>query len=523
MRAILSVFDKSGVLVFAQGLVKLGVELYATEGTFDHLRESGIEAHSLEEIREEAVFLGGRLKTLHQSIYAAILARHDSPEEMSEIERQGITPFDIVCVNLFPFRQTVEQPMTSFAEAIQSIDVGGVALLRAAAWNHESILPICDPNDYEPVLLALHQLGVSAKGEESAWRRSLAAKAFQHTASYDSHVAGYLRGETDELPDHLTVALEKQADMRYGENPHQKGALYIQTPNPKREVTLVGSKLLSGKPLSFTDTLDVDTALICVREFAAMAVAIVRHGTPFGLAAGSFLPEVYRRAQSGDPQAAVGASLGFNRPVDASTARLIAQTFYEDVVAPGFSPEALEILKADPSLRIIQVEQSLLDEEAIRISPTLGLDFLRVSGGFLVQTPDTHPMDEASYETLSEREPTLDELTDLLFAWRAAKFVRSSGVVISRGLSVVGVGAGQPSRVGATELALRKAAERSLGAVMASDAYLSSPEVIEMAARGGITAIIQPGGSPRDEDIKRAADRHHIALVLTGFRHFRHR
>lgn len=517
MKAIISVFDKTGLVDFAQGLVASGVEIYATGGTLDTLVKAGVTARGVDELTGFPEILGGRVKTLHPTVHGGILARRDVPEHMAQLGQHGISPIDVVVVNLYPFARTIERATATLAEAIENVDVGGPALLRAAAKNHEHVIPVVDPDDY-PTVLA----GLQSGGLDRTTRRRLAAKAFQHTASYDTHVAGYLRDAADELPEQLTVAMEKLSDLRYGENPHQKGALYVQTPNLRREVTLAGAKQLSGKPPSFTDTLDLDAALACVRDFAAMTVVVVKRGNPCGLACGEDLAETYRRAEAGDPQSAVGGCLGFNRPVDAATARMVAQTFYEDVVAPGYSEEALSILAATRDLRVFQVDFSPLDEEALRVSPTLGLDFKRISGGFLVQTPDVQGDDEVSYDVVGAREPTLEELTNLMLAWRAVKHVRSNAVVLAKRLALVGVGAGQMGRSDAVELAIRKAGTRAIGSVMASDAYFTQLDMVDQVVKAGVTAIIQPGGSNRDAEITRLLNKHHVALVFTGLRHFRY-
>jgi len=518
VKAIASVSDKSGLVEFARDLVGLGVEIYSTGGTLDALQKAGVPARSVSDLTGFPEILEGRVKTLHPAVHGGILARRESPEHMAQLHQHGISTIDLVIVNLYPFTQTIERPEATLAQAVENVDVGGPTLLRAAAKNFEHVVPVADPDDYGLVLA-----GLEAGGIDLPTRQRLAAKAFQHTATYDTHVAGYLRDEPDQLPKRFTIALEKLEELRYGENPHQKGALYAQTPNLRRGATLVGAQQLAGRPISFTDTLDVDAALACVRDFAAMTVAVVKHGNPCGLACGDDLADTYRRAHAGDPQAAVGGCLGLNRPLDAPTARLIARTYYEDIVAPGYAEDALAtLIAANKDLRLFRVDFTPLDEAALRVSPTLTLDLKRVSGGFLVQTPDIQGQDEISYRVAGAREPTLEELTNLMFAWRAVKHVRSNAVVLARRLALVGVGAGQMSRADATEIGIRKAGERAVGAVMASDAFFTAPDGVELAADAGVTAIVQPGGSIRDEEIIKAANRHHIAVVLTGYRHFKH-
>lgn len=516
-RAILSVADKTGLVEFARELVHLGVELYATGGTERALTAAGVAVQSVEKLTGFPEVLGGRVKTLHPAIHAGILARPSSKADDDELARHHILPIDLVVVNLYPFRQTIEAEGSTIEDAVEQIDIGGVTLLRAGAKNFARVTVVVDPADYAPVLEALRDGGLP-----ESERQRLAAKAFQHTAVYDTHIAGYLRDSDDLFPDHLTVALEKRQGLRYGENPHQQAALYVQTPSPKHGATLAGARQVHGKALSFNNILDLDAALSAVRDFAACAVAVVKHGGPCGLACADSLVEAYRKAHAGDPLSAFGGCVGLNRVVDAETATEIAQTFYEDIVAPGFTEEALKILRRKRDLRLVEVDLSGLDETATRISPTLGFDFKRVSGGFLIQTLDAVTEDQESYRVVTEREPTLEELTDLLFAWRAVKHVRSNAIVLARGLALVGVGGGQPSRVDAVEIAARKAGDRAIGSVLASDAFFPKPDGIEAAARAGATAIIQPGGSIRDDETIREANKHHLAMIFTGYRHFRH-
>ena len=517
MKAVVSVSDRHGLEEFARGLVDLGVEVFATGGTLAALRKAGVPSRGISELTGYPEILDGRVKTLHPAVHGGILARRDSPDHMAQLAQHGISAIDVVVVNLYPFAETVQRPGTTLAEAVESIDVGGPTLLRAAAKNFEHVLVVVDTADYPAVLEALR-----AGGVDLATRRKLAAKAFQHSATYDTHVADYLRDDPGHLPESFTVALERLRDLRYGENPHQQGALYVQVPNPRRASTLAGAQQLSGKPMSFADLLDVDAALAIVRDFGAMTVAVVKHGNPCGLACGDDLADTYNRAHAGDSQTAVGACLALNRAVDAPTAGLIAQTCYEDVVAPDYSPEALAILAARKDLRVFWVDFTPLDDDALRAAPTLGLDLKRISGGFLVQTPNALGEDEVSYRVASAREPTPEELTNLLFAWRVVKHVRPNAVLLAKRLALVGVGAGQMNRSDALDLAIRKAGDRAVGTVLASDGYFSTPDAVELTAHAGVTAIIQPGGSIRDEEVIRVANKHHMALVLTDHRHLKH-
>ncbi len=517
MRAIVSVSDRRGIAEFASGLRDLGVIMYATTGTRQHLQLNGVQVGSIEELTGAPEILDGRVKTLHPAIHAGIQAQRGNPDHDRDLAAMGVAPIDLVVVNLRSFQSVIQQANTTEELALESVDVGGATLLRAAARNYEHVLPVVDPEDYLSVLEAMRSGPV-----DRAVRRSLAAKAFQLTAAYDSAVAGFLREPDRPLPEQLTLSLEKVCDLRYGENPHQRGAIYIQTPNPRPRRTLAGALRLTNKRMSFANTLDLDAALTCVREFAAPAVAIFKHGNPCGIAVGPNLADAYQRAQAGDPVSAVGAGIAINRTVDVETAHLIAATFYEDLVAPGYDGEALEILRSNHELRVFQVDMGPLDEAALRISPSLALDLKRVGGGFLVQTPDVLADDETSFRSSSGREPTLEELTNLIFAWKAVKHAKSNAVVLAKRLALVGIGAGQTSRSDATDLAIRKAESRSTGSVLASDAYFTRPEPLLEAARAGVTAIVQPAGGARLDEISSMADQHHMALVLTDYRHYSH-
>ena len=517
MNAIISVSDRTGLAELAAGLVDLGCRLFATTGTQQHLSAAGLAVGNVSDVTGFPEILGGRVKTLHPTLHAGIMAQANDPDHDRDLLAHGIERIGLVVVNLRPFDKVIHQPSCTESEAMESVDVGGASLLRSAAKSYDRVLVVVDPGDYGEVLEYIR-----SGRNDPAYRRRLAAKAFQHTAAYDSYVAGYLHDPAQQLPPQMTLTLNKVTDLRYGENPHQRGAIYVQSPNPRPRSTLAGALKLAGKRHSFGNTLDLDAALGCVREFGAPAVAIYKHGNPCGIAVGQVLSDVYRRAHAGDPMSSVGAGIALNRAVDAETAALIATTFYEDVVAPGYDPEALEILYANPELRVFQVDMSPLDEAAIRISPTLALDMKRVGGGFLVQTPDAVTDDAISFRPASAREPSLDELTNLIFAWKAVKHVKSNAIVLAKRLALVGVGAGQTSRTDATDLALRKAESRASGCVLASDAYFTRSDPIVQAAQAGVTAIVQPAGGLRDDEIQRVADAHRLALVLTDYRHYSH-
>ena len=518
MRALISVFDKTGVVDFARGLAELGVELYSTGGTESLLRESGIEVKGVQELTNFAEILGGRVKTLHPLIHAGILALRRDPGHAEELERIGAAPIDLVAANLYPFRETARQSSVELGEVLENIDIGGVALLRAAAKNFVHVLPVCDPVDYSTILDELRDEHAVGQGI----RRRLAAKAFQHCAVYDTQIAGYLRTADELFPDEMTLAMSKVAELRYGENPHQLAAFYADSSIRPLPHGVVSARQLHGKQLSFNNTYDLDAAWRIVADFSVPTVTIVKHGNPCGLSCGDDLAETYRRALAADPQSAFGGAIGINRTVDEVTAREIAEVFFEDIIAPEYTPEALQVLQAGRNSRNMRVMAAGHQPERPGELEAGDLDYKRVVGGFLVQTRDALPENVLTRDVVTVRPPTLSELTSLLFAWRAVKHVHSNAIVLTKGLQLVGVGAGQPSRVDAVDLACRKAADRAAGSVLASDAFFPFPDGVERAADAGVTAIIQPGGSIRDQEVIKVANRHHLAMIFTHQRHFKH-
>ncbi len=514
MRALLSVSDRDGIVELARGLRDAGFDCFATDGTRAHLAEHEIEAASVSELTETAEILGGRVKTLHPAIFAGLLARRDQPDHLAQLAEHGIGQIDIVVVNLYPFGKTVMQPGTSLDQALEQIDIGGVALLRAAAKNFPGVAAVSDPTQYALVLRDLRTIG--AVSPET--RQKLAAEAFALTAAYDAQIASYLNLQAGTLfPSRLTLVVEKRADLRYGENPHQLGAFYADP--AQRSSSISRAHQIAGKDLSFNNLLDLDAAWNIASDFKTPTVCIVKHGNPCGLASVVDLADAFRGALEGDSVSAYGGIIGANRMVDEATARAIRPGFFEAIVAPGYTPEALEILRTKKGFEIIEVPPSDSDGPELGIS---NFDFKRIGGGILVQTFDNLEDDRNKLQVVTQRRPTLEELTDLLFAWRAVRHVRSNAVVLAKKHSMIGMGAGQPSRVVSVEVALRKAGERAPLSVMASDAYFPFPDGIQIAAQAGVTAIIQPGGSIRDEMAIEVADRHHMAMVFTGRRHFRH-
>jgi len=509
MRAILSVSDKTGLVNFARGLDGLGIEIYSTGGTKKALTDAGVPTRSVEELTNFPEILDGRVKTLHPAVHGGILARRDIESHMEQLAKKGILPIDLVAVNLYPFVQTVANKGVTLEEALENIDIGGPTMIRAAAKNFPHVLVVVDPEDYAPVLEKLRsgEIGI-------AERAKLAQKAFQHVAAYDTAISSYLRPKDEIFPPEMTIALRKLQNLSYGENPHQQAAFYVEEAIGEGEPGIAMAPQLSGKPLSYNNILDVDGALRAACDFSTPTIAIIKHTNPCGLASHSELAEAYRRALAGDPVSAFGGIVASNRTIDLATAEEIYKTHFDGIIAPDYEESALALLKRKADMRILKV--------AGVGGRTAALEFRRVSGlGFVAQTADLTP-DSVPMRTVSKREPTDKEVEDLLFAWRVVKHVKSNAIVLAKDLTLLGMGAGQPSRVDSVEIALKKAGDRSPGSVLASDAFFPFPDGVELAAKGGITAIIQPGGSVRDEEAIRVANEHNIAMVFTGMRHFKH-
>ena len=514
MRAIISVSDKAGVTDFAKDLGQLGFEIFSTGGTKKALAESGVPVKSVSEITGFPEILDGRVKTLHPMVHGGILAKRSLPSHMEELTKNKIETIDLIAVNLYPFVQTVSKEGVTLDEALENIDIGGPTMVRAAAKNFPSVIVIVDPADYQAVLEKLRAGGVDLDE-----RKRLAQKAFQHVASYDTAISQYLRQGVEDFPDEMTIALKKRYGLRYGENPHQKAAFYAElSVGDKKSTDITFAQQLWGKELSFNNILDADAAWGAATDFAAPTVAVIKHTNSCGLASHEDIAEAYRRAFSGDSVAAFGGIVASNRTVTLAMAEAIKPVFYEIVIAPEYEPEALELLKKKKDLRILVAE---LPPGYGKAEPSY-LDFRRVKGGFLVQTSDSVPESKVNLKTVTKRAPTEAELSDLLFAWRAAKHIKSNAIVLAKDKTLVGMGAGQPSRIIAAQIAKEKAGEKARGSVLASDAMFPFPDVVEAAAAAGVTAIVQPGGSIRDEDSIKAADKHNIAMVFTGERHFRH-
>jgi phosphoribosylaminoimidazolecarboxamide formyltransferase / IMP cyclohydrolase len=516
--AILSVSDKTGLMSFAKALSARGVTLISTGGTYSTLTASGIPVESVEAYTGSPEVMSGRVKTLHPRVHGGILAR--SGLDDSELERLGGRPIDLVVVNLYPFEQTLAKPGTSFETLIENIDIGGPSMLRSAAKNHDRVTVVCDPADYRLILEELAQEGDVSR----TTREKLAAKAFAHTAAYDAAIAGWLSGrsETDNYPRYLGVTLEKAYSLRYGENPHQSGAFYRERNSPSGSLGCSESLGSGAKELSFNNLVDVDAALDAVREFENPAAVVVKHTNPCGVATAPMLADAYRAAREADAMSAFGGIVALNREIDDATAEILAETFLECIIAPGFSPGALDRLRSKAALRLIATGEWLGPAHPAR-------QFKRVGGGFVVQDRDATGAGEVEQgRVVTRRHPNAAELSSLSFAWSVCKHVKSNAIVLaapgrSPGVyETVGIGGGQTARVTAVEVACDKAGERAKGAVLASDAFFPFPDGLVVAAKAGVAAIVQPGGSKKDDDVIRAADDAGVAMIFTGVRHFRH-
>ena len=500
-RSLLSVYDKTGLVDLARGLAAREVELVASGGTARTLREAGLAVRAVSDVTGSPEILGGRVKTLHPAIHGGILSRR-TPADRDQLGGLGWGEIDLVVANLYPFEETAADPDASLETVIEQIDIGGVALLRAAAKNLVHVTAVCDPTDYAAVLAE-----IEAQGEVSAeTRRQLAVKAFARTAAYDAAIWRYLAGGEDLLPEQLVLGLGKLTDLRYGENPHQRAALYARpgTTGP------LGGELVQGKPLSYNNLLDLDAAWRAVVAFERPTIVIVKHLSPCGIASADALAQAFPPALAGDPVSAFGSVIAANRPFDGATARALGDLFVEAIAAPAFADEAREVLGERKGCRLVALGQALPDEIEVR----------SIRGGFVVQEHD--PGDQAEWQMVTRRAPTEAEMKALRFAWRAVAQIKSNAILLARGEAAVGIGGGLPSRVDAVRLAAAKAGERAQGAVMASDAFLPFPDGVEVAAHAGVTAVVQPGGSVRDRQVIEAADRLGLAMCFTGVRHFRH-
>ena len=508
MKALISVYDKTGVAEFAGALHRANIALVSTGGTYDLLaNQVGLPVQKVSDLISFPEILAGRVKTLHPRIHGGLLARRDNPDDMSDLKQQGISTIDLVAVNLYPFVETSRKENVAFEQVIENIDIGGPTLLRAGAKNFSFVIVVVDPLDY---VWVANKIGNGGLNQEE--RRRLAYKAFRHISKYDAEVANYLSQQcSNGLPSDLSLTYHKVYDLRYGENPHQEGALYSLDAETGG---IPGATLRHGRELSFNNLLDADAAWRVVNDFEQQTVVVIKHTNPCGLASNSHMAEAYRLAYQGDTVSAYGGIVGFNRVVDLETTEAMKGVFYEVVVAPGYEPEAFDMLKKRRNLRILQMTSSGDHVDDFDLRP--------VNGGLLAQTHDAIQDDPGLWNTVTDREPSLVEMSDLIFAWKAVRHIKSNAIVMVKESSLLGMGAGQPNRVTSVDLALRGSLGKAKDIVLASDAFFPFPDNVELAAQGGITAIVQPGGSIRDQEAIDAANRHNIAMVFTGRRHFRH-
>ena len=518
-RALLSVSDKKGLIDFARGLAELGVELVSTGGTRKILAEAGLKVSDIAEVTGFPEILDGRVKTLHPRIHAGILAVRHNPQHQQTLAEQEISPLDLVVCNLYPFEEVVRRG-SNLEDTIENIDIGGPSMVRAAAKNYHDVAVVTDPGQYPTILEELKGRG----GLSLPTRERLAAAAFARTAAYDAAISAYFAklfpvvGETAEFPATLDLHFERKLPLRYGENPHQKAAFYVEPGN--RAASVATAEVLHGKELSYNNLLDLDSALNLVREFAEPAAVVIKHNNPCGAAVGTTLEEAFRKAYEGDPLSAFGGVFGFNRELDEATATQITEPnrFVECIIAPGYSEAAFGVLTTRPSWK----KNVRLLRAGPLGAPAHSLDYRRVDGGLLVQARDRGGDDFAALKVVTKRPPSAEELADLRFAWLVGKHVKSNAIVLAKGGKVLGVGAGQMSRVDSVHLAGRKAADGARGSVMASDAFFPFRDNVDAAAKLGVTAIVQPGGSMRDAESITACDEHGLAMIFTGVRHFRH-
>ena len=513
--ALISVYDKGGLVEFGRGLADLGWEIISTGGTAAALAAGGVAARDVASLTGFPEILSGRVKTLHPAVFGGILGRRDDPAHQAELADHGIGPIDLVAVNLYPFRATVERPGVDLDTALENIDIGGPSLIRAAAKNHPAVLVVTDPADYVPVLEALRAGEVAPE-----LRYRLAYEALAHTAAYDAAISAWLGLRIDrgpaELPDQLVTYWERTGQLSYGENPHQAAAVYR---DPFYHVGLLAAaRQLQGKPLSFNNYNDAQGAIAAVAEFAEPAAAAVKHATPCGVGLGDTVAGACERARAADPVSIYGGILAVNRTFDAEAAEALRRVHLDLLVAPDFAPAALTALAKKTKLRVLATGAAM----TAGYQALGNYDLKRIGGGLLVQTPDYRADDPAAWRTVTKLPPTAAQLADLAFAWRVVKHVRSNAIVLAREGMTVGIGGGQTNRVTAARLAIDAAGERARGAVLASDAFIPFPDTVQAAAAAGVAAIVQPGGSIRDDEAIAAADEGGLAMVLTGARHLRH-
>jgi phosphoribosylaminoimidazolecarboxamide formyltransferase/IMP cyclohydrolase len=505
-RALISVSDKIGILDFARELTRFNVEIISTGGTAKSLRDAGITVRDISDVTGFPEMMDGRVKTLHPRVHGGLLAIRDNADHVTALEQHGIQPIDLVVVNLYPFAETIKRAGVTREEAIEQIDIGGPAMIRSAAKNARDVAVVVSPEQYAQLIEELNQNNGALSLDT---RNTLAQKAFEHTARYDIIVSSYLAGSSNALPDRISWTMKKIADLRYGENPHQKAALYQTSTSGG----IANAAVLAGKEMSFNNYVDAEAAWQLVCDFEQTACAIIKHTNPAGVGLGQTAAEAYKKALATDPVSAFGGIVAFNCAVDAAAAEEVTKIFTEVVIAPGYHAAALEVLRAKKNLRVIQMSD--MEQPA-------GVELKQIGDGMLVQTRDDHKLNPAELNVVTTRQPTDEEIRALLFAWIVCKHTKSNAIVYARADQTVGVGAGQMSRVDSVKIGAMRAQLPVAGSVLASDAFFPFRDGIDEAARHGITAVIQPGGSVRDEEVIAAANEHGLAMVFTGIRHFKH-
>jgi len=508
-RALISVSDKTGIVELAQKLIDLDVEIISTGGTQKLLQDSNIPVIGISDVTGFPEILDGRVKTLHPNVHGGLLARRELPSHIQQMQDNNIEAIDFVIVNLYPFKETITKADVTLEDAIENIDIGGPSMLRSAAKNHRDVIVLVDSQDYEPILSELRDSGQVSYQT----RLMLAAKVFRHTAAYDALIGDYLTKQTgEELPEKITLTYEKIQDLRYGENPHQQAAFYREAIAGNGNIAT--AKQLHGKELSYNNINDANAALNILAEFGEPAAVAVKHTNPCGVGIADTIFKAFQKAYAADPVSIFGGIIALNREVDEQTANILKDIFLEIIIAPKFSEKALSILTAKKNLRLLELDF----KEAASNPYTL----LKVGGGLLVQEQDVKAISQNDLKVVTKRQPTTEEIAQLLFAWKVVKHVKSNAIVLVKDDQTVGVGAGQMNRVGAAKIAVEQAADKSRGSVLASDAFFPMPDTVEAAAKAGITAIIQPGGSIKDEESINEADKYGITMVFTGVRHFKH-
>ncbi len=508
-RALVSVSDKTGLVPFVQGLTECGYEIISTGGTKKALEAAGIQTIGISDVTGFPEIMDGRVKTLHPKVHGALLCVRNNPDHVKQLQELNIDYIDLVCVNLYPFKETVQKPGVSHEEIIENIDIGGPSMLRSASKNYQSIPVLCDPSDYETVLSEIKENGETTL----ATRERLAAKVFRHTARYDAMIADYLTKKCDEMfPESMTITFDKVQDLRYGENPHQKAAFY-KGMNP--QYSLANATQLHGKELSYNNIQDGNAAIEVLKDFEGQCAAVgLKHMNPCGVGVGPTIEAAWDKAYEADPVSIFGGIVALNGKVEESLAEKLSKIFLEIIIAPDFSEEALEILTRKKNIRLMKLDTTL--------SVNTSLKYTNVNDGLLVQDMDAHVIREEDLRCVTNRKPTDEEMKQLLFGWKVVKHVKSNAIVLAKDDMTIGVGAGQMNRVGAAKIAIEQAGEKAKGSIMASDAFFPMPDTVEEAVKAGVTAIIQPGGSIKDQLSIDVCNEHGIAMVYTGIRHFKH-